>query len=131
MSSNLTDKIFQLSAPYNNPYQGEYTKLLFVCSAGLLRSATCATIFSKKGYNTRSCGSSDYALIPLSANLIAWADHIYFVNEQNYLEALDKFKGSEFLTKLKRDSTVLDIPDKYDYMHPTLISSIEEQIKTH
>ena len=56
-----TEEIFELSAPYNNPYQGTDKKLLFVCSAGLLRSATAANLFAKKGYNTRGCGSAEYA----------------------------------------------------------------------
>jgi hypothetical protein len=45
---NKTNEI-KLSCPYNNPYQGEYFKALFVCSAGLLRSATAANLFAKKG----------------------------------------------------------------------------------
>jgi len=118
-----TQDIFTLTAPYNNPYQGPSKRLLFVCSAGLLRSPTGANLYAKKGYNTRSCGSTEYALIPLSANLIAWADKIIFVNEENYKQADEH----HFMDKNK--VMVLDIPDNYEYNHPELIEHFERQLE--
>lgn len=124
-----TEEIFQLKCPYDNPYQGTDKKLLFVCSAGLLRSATAANLFAKKGYNTRSCGSHSYALIPLSVNLIAWADEIYFVNKLNYRMAVDTFKDTTIYEQLLIKSTVLNIPDDFGYNDPTLIKMLETEIK--
>jgi predicted protein tyrosine phosphatase len=121
----LTDSIFKLSCPYDNPYQGPDTKLLFVCSAGLLRSATAANLYAKKGYNTRSCGTHTYALIPLSANLIAWADKIVFVNKENFDYAVTFGVYKEAITKKQ---VVLDIPDEYSYNHPELVKLLEEQL---
>lgn len=119
--------IFKLTAPYSNPYQGDYPRVLFVCSAGLLRSATGATVGSKLGYNTRNCGSEGYALIPLSANLIAWAQKIYFVNEHNFFSALRTFEDNENLLEMLKDkSRVLDLEDKYEYMHPELVKVFTE-----
>ena len=61
----------------NNEYQGNYTRTLCVCSAGLLRSPTTAAVLQKEfGRNTRSAGTMDYALIPISEALIMWADEI-------------------------------------------------------
>ena len=120
-------EIFKLSAPYNNPYQGNYPRVLFVCSAGLLRSATGATVGSQLGLNTRNCGSEYYALIPLSANLIAWAQQIYFVNPHNYRTAVTKFCDDTALCEMiETKSIVLDIPDTYDYMHPELVKIFTE-----
>ena len=116
-------EIFKLTAPYSNPYQGDYPRVLFVCSAGLLRSATGATVGSQLGLNTRNCGSERYALIPLSANLIAWAQKIYFVNEQNLQSALITFENDDaMLDMLEAKSTTLDIEDSFDYMHPELVA---------
>ena len=53
----MTQMIFNSKSPYDNPYQGSDTKVLFVCSAGILRSATAARIYAKK-YNTRAAGSA-------------------------------------------------------------------------
>lgn len=128
-----TEEIFELTAPYNNEYQGTDPRVLFVCSAGLLRSATAANLFAKKGWNTRGCGSEEYALIPISFNLIAWADRIYFVNSYNYKNTLSKFEAHAetegAVRLLKKKSKVLDIEDSYDYNNPKLIKILEKQIE--
>ena len=120
-----TQQIFEVSAPYNNSCQGMQKRALFVCSAGLLRSATAATIGSQMGLNTRNCGTEYYALIPLSANLIHWADTIYFVNDYNYLSAINTFKADTLLTELLQEKAeVWNIQDEYDYMQPELVETI-------
>jgi len=129
MESSKTQQIFELTAPYKNPYQGTDAKLLFVCSAGILRSATAANLFARKGYNTRCCGTSEYALIPLSANLIAWADKIYFVHPKNHMEAQLTFQHVPELLNKIQSASVLDIPDIFDYNEPTLLRLLEEQVK--
>lgn len=126
---NLTDKIFEVSAPYDNPYQGRDPRLLFVCSAGLLRSATGANLYAKKGFNTRNCGTHRFALIPLSANLIMWADSIIFVNDENYVNALANFLNTGYDEDLKAKAIRLDIPDQYHYNHPKLVACLEEALK--
>jgi predicted protein tyrosine phosphatase len=122
--------IFQTTAPYNNIYQGDTPCWLFVCSAGLLRSPTGAALAVRKGLNARSCGSAvEYALIPISANLINWADKIVFVNAVNYHESLELFADTGNLHyQLTTKSLVLDIPDRYNYNEPELITEFEKQI---
>lgn len=126
--TTLTDRIYKLNAPFDNPYQGKAVKALFVCSAGILRSATMANYYAKKGWNTRAAGTHDYALVPLTANLIAWADHIYFVNEENYVVAQDNFKNHPLIDRINT-ANVLDIPDMYEYNHPDLLKIIEQQME--
>ena len=122
-----TEEIFELSCPYGNEFQGHMSRYLFVCSAGLLRSPTAAAVAISMGYNARSCGTEEYALIPLSLNLISWANKIFFVNEFNYLKALDTFK-KDYLTimDLKNKSVVWDIEDVYDYDSFNLKQTIKE-----
>ena len=122
--------IFSTTAPYNNPYQGDAPRWLFVCSAGLLRSPTGAALAVKKGLNARSCGSNfNYALIPCSANLIRWANRIVFVNEENLEQLEDNFLGHDYyLSLIDRKKLVLNIPDNYEYMHPELVAEFEKQI---
>jgi predicted protein tyrosine phosphatase len=106
-----------------NPYQGTDKKVLFVCSMGILRSATAARIYAKK-YNTRSAGSWGDALIPLTPMLLAWANEIVFVNKENFDNARHEF-GEEVFKETP--TKVLNIPDKYPHMHEELIKSFEEQ----
>lgn len=108
-----------------NPYQGRAQKVLCVCSAGLLRSPTAASVLHQEfGFNTRSCGhSQEYALIPISEALIDWADQVVFVNQENF-DALSN-EAKDLLSY--RIVTILDIPDQYNYNDPALRAIIKEQ----
>lgn len=109
-----------------NPYQGSDKKVLCVCSAGLLRSPTMARVLSQDpyNYNTRAVGvSTEFALIPLDNVLISWADEIVFVSEEVYNKALVDFEAALY----PKDVTVLDIPDKFEYMNSELVAIIKEQ----
>ena len=110
----------------NNPYQGETKKVLTVCSAGLLRSATLQNFLIKEyGYNVRNCGTQDYALIRISEALVAWADEIVFVDKENYNVVKRDLEdiSSTLLDKCK----VLNIPDIYSFNDPKLIKICREQ----
>jgi predicted protein tyrosine phosphatase len=122
--------IFETTAPYNNPYQGSSDRWLFVCSAGLLRSPTGAALAVKRGINARSCGSNfNYALIPCSANLIAWADKIIFVNQENLEQLEDNYVGLDYLLEqIEQKAIVLNIPDNYEYMDSRLQEHFETQL---
>lgn len=122
--------IFKTNAPYSNPYQGDAPRWLFVCSAGLLRSPTGATLAAKYGINARSCGSNfNYALVPCSANLINWAHKIVFVNKENLWQLEENFLGhKDLLEQLERKAIVLNIPDNFEYMDPQLQQIYKEEL---
>lgn len=122
--------IFKTSAPYRNPYQGSSPRWLFVCSAGLLRSPTGAAVAIKHGINARAAGSNpNYALIPISANLINWAEKIVFVNPANYAEAVKLFEEHpDLVQQIEEKATVLNIPDTYEYGHPELVTRFEQEL---
>lgn len=127
---NKTDRIFSLTCPYSNMSQGQQRRLLFVCSAGMLRSPTAAAIAVKQQANARSCGSTvSLALIPISANLIAWADKVVFMQNENYLETRIKFAGEDdILQVLNKKKLVWNIPDHYNYMEDGLVYILETKI---
>ena len=106
-----------------NPYQGDDKKVLFVCSMGILRSATGARLYANK-YNTRSAGSWGDALIPLTPLLIAWAEEIVFVNEENYKNAVNEFGEDVFK---ETPTKVLNIPDQFPHMHYKLVEAFNDQ----
>lgn len=107
----------------NNPYQGSDKRVLFVCSMGILRSATAARIYAHR-YNTRSAGSWGDALIPLTSMLLAWAHEIVFVNKENFDNAVSEFGPEVFK---ETPTKVLNIPDRFPHMHPELVKAFEEQ----
>jgi predicted protein tyrosine phosphatase len=128
--TTLTNQIFELSSPYANPYQGSKPRHLFVCSAGLLRSPTAAKYSATYlGTNTRSCGTHNYALVPLSANLIYWADKIYFMERINLIHAKQVFQEHEdLLEMLDAKGTILGIEDDYEYDQPELLKILENKL---
>lgn len=109
----------------HNEFQGKTKKVLTVCSAGLLRSATLQNFLIREyGYNVRNCGTdSSYALIPISEALVMWADEIVFVNKENYENVRSELSELGILSKCK----VLNIPDIYGFNDPKLIKICKEQ----
>jgi predicted protein tyrosine phosphatase len=109
----------------NNQWQGDTKKVLTVCSAGLLRSATLQNFLIKEyGYNVRNCGTVEsYALIPISEALVLWADEIVFVDQENYNMVYEDLKRLEVLDKC----IVLDIPDQYSFNDSELFDICRKQ----
>lgn len=127
MTINLSEEIKNSRAGVvDNPWQGKDKRVLFICSMGILRSATGARLYADR-YNTRSCGTWDDALIPLTYNLLAWANEIVFVNKQNYQGAVAKFGSDINNLNIK----VLDIPDFYEHMAPELVQAFYDQYEPH
>jgi predicted protein tyrosine phosphatase len=117
-----------------NPYQGNYKKVLFVCSAGLLRSATAAHTFSAEPYNwnTRTAGIGiEYALNPVTEALLEWADKVYCMEKEhlddmkhifgNIVDDLLESRGEDFIQ-------TLSIPDTFPYRHPELVDALKKAI---
>ena len=103
-----------------NPFQGDYKKVLCVCSAGMLRSPTAAVVLAKKyNFNTRAVGlETSHALIPLDQVLLEWADETVCMDELQ--EHLLKSYGAKNVLNL-------EIPDQFDYMNSELVRLIEER----
>lgn len=109
-----------------NSYQGNYTKVLCVCSGGILRSPTLAWLLSNPPYNcnARAAGSEHYALIPLDQTLIDWADLVIFLNPENYRVSMTRFKLPA------EKVAVFKIPDRYAYRDPELIQLLRKAVDT-
>jgi predicted protein tyrosine phosphatase len=121
----------QIATLYNR-YQMEFTKVLFACSAGILRSPTASHIFAQEPYNwnTRAAGcESSFALVPVTLPLIMWADYVYLM-EDYHLVQLERIFGDE-LTPYKDKIVVLDIPDNYPYMDTELVKLLKEKVEAH
>lgn len=131
-TTTLSDKIRQARyGAVHNPYQGSDKKVLFVCSMGILRSATGSRIYGHK-YNTRSAGTYSEALIQISPQLVAWADQIVFVHKDNYEDAqkfLRTWCTEDDVFKMIEKSVVLNIPDNFEHMHPEIIKAYNTQFE--
>lgn len=124
----MKNKLNELNRIHNcdNPYQGDYKKVLCVCSAGLLRSPTAALVLSAPpfNFNTRAAGLDEsFALIPVDTVLLAWADEIVCMDKGQ----ADRLRAMGF----KKNILVLDIEDSYGYRDPQLIKKITKIAKEH
>ena len=108
---------------HSNSYQGDYKRVLTVCSANMLRSPTMAHVLSAEPYNfnTRSAGTSDFALIPVTNDLLMWADEIVCADSE-HTTVINKM-----LQKLDIDKSLINlrIPDVYEYRNEGLIDLIK------
>lgn len=129
--TTLSDRIRQCrDGPVHNPYQGRDRRVVFVCSMGLLRSPTGARLYAHR-YNTRSCGVWPDALIPLTTDLMEWADEIVFVHPDTYDTAVKRFGDTLHLyERAGTKVTILEIPDNHEHMAPELVKAFSEQYES-
>jgi predicted protein tyrosine phosphatase len=99
--------------------------VLFVCTANRLRSPTAAAVFADHpGLDVRSAGLDAACPRPLTAELVAWADRL-FVMEQRQREKIRKqFRQALGDTHV----VVLGIPDEYEFMQPELVALLKERV---
>jgi predicted protein tyrosine phosphatase len=100
-------------------------RVLFICSQNRFRSPTAERVFADyEGVETASAGLNHDAEVPLTGDLVEWAELI-FVMEKTHLNRLNKkFKP------LLRDKRVhvLGIPDEFEFMDAALIEMLERTV---
>ena len=99
--------------------------ILFICSKNKLRSPTAEQIYSKrKDLSVLSAGLSNDAGYKVSAELIEWAELIFVMEKAHQAKLRKKFKPY-----LKDQRViVLEIPDIYDFMEPSLIEELSKKL---
>jgi len=99
-------------------------KILFVCTGNVDRSKTAEEMFQNvENVEAKSAGTSIAATVPLSKELIAWADRI-FVMECKHQKAVLKL-DSEAWNKVE----CLDIPDEYYHGQEELKRLLTERLQ--
>ena len=102
--------------------------VLFICSRNRLRSPTAEHVFASwPGIETASAGLSPDADVPVTPELLDWANLI-FVVERRHRSKLTTTFGSH----LKAQRLVcLDIPDDYEFMDPALVELLKTRVPRH
>lgn len=101
--------------------------VLFVCSQNKLRSPTAEQVFAaRRDIEVDSAGTNHDAENPLTAELVAWADIIFVMEEAHRVKLQKKFANA-----LSARVVCLDIPDNYAFMDPALIALLEERVPKH
>jgi predicted protein tyrosine phosphatase len=99
--------------------------ILFLCIQNRLRSPTAESIFADiDGFEVRSAGLNNDAIVSTSPELIEWADYI-FVMEKSHRNKLQK----KYKKQLNKQRVIcLDIPDEYEYMDEGLINILKQRL---
>lgn len=100
------------------------TRAIFLCSRNRLRSPTAEAVFAAwPGIETDSAGLAPDADTRVSAEQLDWAD-VVFVMERAHQARL----AAQFGAHLRHKKIVcLDIPDRYAYMQPELVTLLERK----
>ncbi|MCX6146625.1 MAG: phosphotyrosine protein phosphatase [Candidatus Kapabacteria bacterium] len=101
-------------------------KILFVCTANKIRSATAHEIYKMdERFEVRSAGTDIYALSVLNSEILEWADSIIVMEKihRNYIRRKfpDIYKSKKIVC--------LYIPDDFVYMQAELIIYLKEKVK--
>lgn len=113
---------------WQNPNQGDRPRALFICSAGILRSPTCAHwTAANLQWNTRSCGLYPDAIPCCTPPLLKWASVIYCMEEKHKDGLIHKFDAMDTWPVIEPKIMILDIPDNYNYMDPDLVAILRQK----
>lgn len=97
-------------------------RILFLCSQNKLRSPTAEAVFADHpAIEVDSAGLNHDAEVPLSEEQLSWADLIIVMEKAHRNRLNSKFRGALAGKRI----AVLDIPDLYDYMEPSLIALLK------
>ena len=101
------------------------TKILFVCSANIDRSPTAERIYANQPtLEVKSAGTSRFARIPLSAELVSWADVILCMEDRHQQFINETYP--DIIVHKKIDT--LHVTDIYSYVEPILKKIIKEKV---
>jgi protein-tyrosine phosphatase len=92
-----------------------------------MRSATAETVFAAEGYSVKSAGTEETAAVPLSNDIILWADLIFVMEEKHKVIIKTYFSDAA----RNKNIIVLDIPDNYYYMEQELVDLLKERVAPH
>jgi predicted protein tyrosine phosphatase len=101
--------------------------LLFVCSRNKLRSPTAEHVFSEDaGIETDSAGTDNDADVPLTPELIEWADVVFAMESMHAAQIRRRYAKH-----LKARLVVLGIPDRFAYMDEELVRLLRNKVGPH
>jgi predicted protein tyrosine phosphatase len=99
-------------------------KILFVCTGNVDRSLTAEALFKNvKGLEVKSAGTSFAANVPLTKELIKWADEIYVMEFKHQQVVL------EMVPSAWKKVESLEIPDIYFRDQPELKQLLIKKMK--
>lgn len=103
-------------------------RILFGCSRNRLRSPTAEQVFAAwPGVETASAGVSDDADVPISPELLQWADLIAVMEPVHRSKLNARFKAHLAGKRI----VCLNVPDDFGYMDEPLVTLLQARVAPH
>src|SRR6266498_427558 len=101
-------------------------KVLFVCDKNRMRSPTAEKIFREDPrLEVKSAGIKIDAAVPMSRELLEWADLIVVMEKKQRNAIRERFQDIHESKRI----VCLKIPDKFQFMDPHLIGLLRERVE--
>ena len=103
--------------------------ILFICTANVDRSRTAEDLYREDDrYEVRSAGVAPFATVPLTRELLLWADRIFVMNEgEDQHQTVIRIRFPE----VDRPIIDLDVEDRWRRGDPELVSALLRRLRPH
>ena len=102
--------------------------VLFLCSRNRLRSPTAEHVFADwPGIETASAGLDHDADVPVTPDLLRWADVVFVMERTHRAKLSTRFRAHIGGKRI----VCLEIPDDYKYMDPALVALLQSKVPPH
>jgi len=104
-------------------------RILFVCTANVDRSRTAEDLYrDDERYEVRSAGVAPFATVPLTRDLLLWADRVFVMNErEDQHRTLIRIRFPD----VNRPLVDLDIEDRWRRGDPELVGLLLRRLRPH
>lgn len=103
-------------------------RTLFICYYNRKRSATAERLFGRDpALDVRSAGTSDEAMVQVNEHMLDWARVVFVMEDEQRRELARMFPNHPALKRL----ICLEIPDKYEFLDPELVTLLQERTRPH
>jgi predicted protein tyrosine phosphatase len=120
-----------IGAAYNRSEETATTRerILFVCTANIDRSRTAEDLYSRDArFEVRSAGVAPFATVPLTRDLLLWADRVFVLNEsEDQHRTIIRIRFPD----VDRPIIDLDVEDRWRRGHPELVHLLRRRLRPH
>jgi predicted protein tyrosine phosphatase len=103
-------------------------RTLFICHQNRKRSATAERVFAKDpALDVRSAGTSSDALVRVNRRMLDWADIVFVMDAAQSSDLALMFPGHPSIDRI----VCLNIPDRFDFLNPELVTLLEQRTLPH
>jgi len=104
-------------------------RILFVCTANVDRSPTAEDLYKDDGrYDVRSAGVAAFATVPLTRDLLLWADRVFVMNErEDQHRTIIRIRFPD----VDRPVVDLDVEDRWRRGEPELVGLLLRRLRPH